>query len=120
MAYVDMPFTSLSESEKDQLIWEFQETAVGENVAGTSIIIPAGVLAVGVTVVAGAAGTYKVQATTDKIYTIKNTPNSVTWVDWDKGTIGATAQDVLSPGASAVRLYSVTGANAHTIKVSAK
>ena len=116
MAWNDMLVSPLSNvGETNQESWEFSEIIASAN--GNSIIIPPGCAAVGITV-KRTSGTYKVQATTDKIYTIKNVPGDVTWIDWDLGTLSANAQDELSIAASAVRIITTGGVS--EIKVAAK
>ena len=116
MAWIDMAVAPLGKvGESNEESWEFSEVVV--SATGNSIIIPPGCNAAGVTV-KRTSGTYVVQATTDKIYTIKNDAASVTWIDWDYGSMAVNAQDEFSTSASAVRIITTGGTS--EIKVSAK
>lgn len=115
MSWKYMIVQNLDDTGEDKQIgWEFSESVTSGN--GTSIIIPPGCVAVGVTVKV-TSGTCKVQASTDKIVTIK-AGSGETWIDWDKGSVAANNQDEVSPGASAIRLVAAGGTS--EIKVIAK
>lgn len=116
MAWVNMQVAPLDAvGENKEKAWEYTESVASGT--GNSIIIPPGCSAVGVTV-KWTSGTYKVQATTDKIYTIKNDAANVTWVDWDLGILGADGQDEVSISATAIRIITTGGTS--EIKVAAK
>lgn len=121
MANKEMEIVKLGSSEREQIIYEEQDSVNVNATAGVSIIIPAGVNSIGVSVKVGTGATVKVQASTDKIAAIKSDSADNTWIDWVLGEIIADDQIELCPGASAVRLYCVTaGSTTSTIKVSAK
>ena len=120
MAYKLMSISKTIEDEKDQFRWEANDSVTGTSIAGASIIIPSGSNGIGFTVICGSGSSYKIQAATDSIYTLENDESSITWYDHPSGTLSTNFQDLVNIGASAIRLYSVSGTNASTIKVSAK
>jgi len=121
MAYKEMTIDKIDSSEEKQLIYEAVDSVNVNTTAGVSIILPAGIVACGVTVKVGTGATVKVQASTDIMSDIKSDAVTNTWHDWTLGEITTDDQDELSVGATAVRLYCVVaGSTTSTIKVSAK
>jgi hypothetical protein len=121
MAYKEMTVVKIGTSEKEEYIYEAQDSVNVNTTAGTTIILPAGVTSCGVTVKVGAGATVKCQASSDSINDLKTDAVTNTWEDWPLGEITADDQDELAVGASAVRLYCVATAGVtSTIKVSAK
>jgi hypothetical protein len=121
MAYKEMILVKLQPSEREEYIYESQDSVNANTTAGTTIILPAGVNSCGVSVKVGAGATVKVQASTDLINDLRTDAVTNTWKDWPLGNITSDDQDELSVGASAVRLYCVaTAGTTSTIKVSAK
>jgi hypothetical protein len=121
MAYKEMTLVKLQPSEREEYIYEAQDSVNVNTTAGTTIILPAGINSCGVSVKVGTGATVKVQASTDLINDLKNDAITNTWKDWTLGNITSDDQDEVSVGASAVRLYCVAaGSTTSTIKVSAK
>jgi hypothetical protein len=116
MAWKNMDISNIKDvTEPNEEAWEYSESVTSGN--GTSIIIPGGIAKVGVTI-KWTSGTYKMQATTDKINVVKNDPTSVTWIDWDLGSLSASAQDEVSIAATAIRIVAAGGTS--EVKVNAK
>jgi hypothetical protein len=116
----EMSFVKLNSSEKDQFVWEEEDSINVNSTGGVAIILPAGISYVGVTVSVGAGCTVKVQSCTDKISNIR-TGSGLTWIDWDAGSVTVDTQDECSCSVAAIRLFCVTaGSVASKMKVSAK
>jgi hypothetical protein len=95
--------------------WEYQESLAAAG-NGNTLMIPAGITALAVTVLASGGATARLEATMDGVDEIIG--NTETYIAWPDGEVTSETDMSLSPATRAIRIVQ-TGAGASTLKVRA-
>jgi hypothetical protein len=104
MVWVDMALVNLEVRNPNKYAWEYQETLSSAS-EGVAVLVPAGVDNITLSLIV-TAGSGKVQYTVSPIANVKN--NTANWVNWDAGTVSATATDAIYP-ITALKQVNVSG-----------